>query len=235
MLAIRVENIFDEISIGKRKFNAFLNEIKPWKDYISRDWQNNIRQKETELIAAELKTKRQLSKLLQNIRGGQEEESEMEKLLDNFERENACSLRSIEQFLREKRHVKLKIQTLSEFNRETNLLKELTSIEDKLLELHGKEVYLLHISDKWQTENKQNSSKQLRFFKHLMNTETKRGEKNSDKETTDTAFIVIDYDLHHDDLTHDPNRAETCCIYYAKDGTIQSKDYYEYSQSKSFD
>ncbi len=213
---------------GKKRFNDFLNEIKPWKDYISHDWQQVIRYKQTEIILAELNIQRQLSTLLQNIRRGQGEESEMEELLGHFERENLCSLISIEQFLSENRHIKLKIQTLSEFNRETNLLKELTSNEDKILELYDKEIYLLNISNKWQTGDKQNSLKQLRYFKHLIDINAIQNDKKSHKYTSNAAFIVIDYDLHHD-----KHRAEKCCIYYVKYGIIESKDFYEYSFSRN--
>ncbi|CAF1462496.1 unnamed protein product [Rotaria sp. Silwood1] len=69
LVVMRIENIFEDISKGKRKFNDFLNEIKPWEDYVSRVWLNEIDQKRTQLIGAELKTQRELSTLLQKIRG----------------------------------------------------------------------------------------------------------------------------------------------------------------------
>ncbi|CAF2845263.1 unnamed protein product [Rotaria sp. Silwood2] len=229
LVVMRIENIFEDISKGKRKFNDFLNEIKPWEDYISRDWQNEIREKQVELIAVELKTQRELSTLLKNIRSGQEEESVMERLLDNFDRENPCSSRSIEKFLKDKRNIILKIGTLKGFDREKHLLKEIFSLTDKLLEpeLYEKDVYLLHISDKWQTKDKLNWLKQLRCFKHLISCETE-----SNDTTSNSAFIVIDYDLHHSDLENDEHRAEKCCIYYAKRGAIKCRDYYEDSLKK---
>jgi hypothetical protein len=52
-----------------------------------------------EIIATELRLQGQLSTLIQNIREGQGEESEIEELLNNFEGTNPCSLISIEQFL----------------------------------------------------------------------------------------------------------------------------------------
>ncbi|CAF4097292.1 unnamed protein product, partial [Rotaria sordida] len=130
LVVLRIENIFEDISKGKRKFNDFLNEIKPWEDYISHDWQNEIRQKQDTLSAVELKTQRELKTLLENIRGGQEQEFIMERLLDNFDSENPCSLRSIENFLRDKRNITLKIGTLKDFDREKQKLshKQISSI-----------------------------------------------------------------------------------------------------------
>ncbi|CAF4667751.1 unnamed protein product, partial [Rotaria socialis] len=51
-------------------------------------------------------------------------------------------------------------------------------------------------------------------------------------ETIDSAFVVIDYDLHHSDLKHDKDKANKCCIYHATRGKIKSKDYYQYSLKK---
>lgn len=235
LLVIRIEDIFDEISEAKRKLNDYTNEVQEWKDYISREWQNAIRNKQREFTVAELKTKSQLSTLLQNIRSGQVDEVEMEKLLDSFECENPCSLASIERYLMDNRQIQSKIEILSEFDRSINLLKEFTSIEDKLSKLHDKDVYLLHISDQWQNKDRQNCLKHFRFFKHLMHSDVLKNDDKSDKNGEKTVFIVIDYDLHHYQLKNDADRADKCSIYYAKSGTIQSKDYYEYTQSKSID
>ncbi|CAF4982385.1 unnamed protein product, partial [Rotaria socialis] len=165
LVVVRIEDIFEDISTGKRKFNDFLNEIKPWEHYISRDWRDALRQKQAERIAAEVKTQRELSTLLQKIRGGQAEESEMERLLDDFDRKNPCSSMSIERFLREKRNVTLKICVLKDFQPEKHLLKEITSIKYILSGLYDKNVYLLHVSEEWETKDGDNSFKQLRFFK----------------------------------------------------------------------
>ena len=227
LVVMRIENIFEDISKGKRKFNDFLNEIKPWEDYISRVWLNEIRQKRAEHIAGELKTQRELSTLLQKIRGDKAEESEMERLLGNFDRENPCSSMSIERFLRAKRNVTSKIGIFNDFTPGKNLLKEITTIEDLLSNYYEQDVCLLHISEKWQTEDKTNSLKQLRCFKSLINSE-----KGVNDTTFNSAFIVIDYDLHGSDLEPDENKANKCCIYYAKRGIIKSKDDYEDSLSK---
>ncbi len=64
------------------KFDGWSNEIKPSKEYISGDWENEFRNKKVELAAAERKTQSQLSKLLQDIRSGQANKSEMETLLE---------------------------------------------------------------------------------------------------------------------------------------------------------
>ncbi|CAF4525218.1 unnamed protein product [Rotaria socialis] len=216
LVVMRVEDIFEDISTGKRKFNDFLNEIKPWEHYISRDWRDALRQKQAERIAAEVKTQRELSTLLQKIRGGQAEESEMERLLDDFDRKNPCSSMSIERFLREKRNVTLKICVLKDFQPKKHLLKEITSIKYILSGLYDKNVYLLHVSEEWETKDGDNSFKQLRFFKSMI--------KNG---TDDSAFIVIDYDLHHSDLENDKDKANKCCIYHAARGKIKSKDYYQ--------
>ncbi|CAF4842861.1 unnamed protein product [Rotaria socialis] len=216
LVVMRIEDIFEDISTGKKKFNDFLNEIKPWEHYISRDWRDAIRRKQAERIAAEVKTQRELSTLLQKIRGGQAEESEMERLLDDFDRKNPCSSMSIERLLREKRNVTLKIRVLKDFQPEKHLLKEITSIKYMLSGLYDKNVYLLHVSEEWETKDGDNSFKQLRFFKSMI--------KNG---TDDSAFIVIDYDLHHSDLENDKDKANKCCIYHAARGKIKSKDYYQ--------
>ncbi|CAM4905851.1 unnamed protein product [Rotaria socialis] len=221
LVVMRIEDIFEDISIGKRKFNDFFNEIKPWEHYISRDWRHAIRQKQAERIAAEVKTQRELSTLLQKIRGGQAEESEMERLLDDFDRKNPCSSMSIERLLREKQNVTLKIRLLKDFQPEKHLLKEITSIKYILSRLYDKNVYLLHVSEEWETKDGDNSFKQLRLFKSMI--------KN---ETIDSAFIVIDYDLHHSDLKNDEDKANKCCIYHAIHGKIKSKDYYQDSLKK---
>ena len=229
---MRVEDIFEDMTRGKRKFNDFLKEIKPWEDYISRDWQNEFRKKQAELAGAELKTQRQLSILLQDIRGGQDKESEMEKLLDNFDRENPCSSMSIEQFLRKKRNVKSKIEILKKFERKQNLLKEITSIEDMVSKYYQQDLYLLHISENWQTKDKENSLTQLRYFQYLINSEKSINDGEPNDTTSNSAFIVIDYDLHRSDLEDDENKANKCCIYHATRGKIKSKDFYEDSLSK---
>ncbi|CAM4984108.1 unnamed protein product, partial [Rotaria socialis] len=221
LVVMRIEDIFEDISIGKRKFNDFFNEIKPWEHYISRDWRHAIHQKQAERIAAEVKTQRELSTLLQKIRGGQAEESEMERLLDDFDRKNPCSSMSIERLLREKQNVTLKIRLLKDFQPEKHLLKEITSIKYILSRLYDKNVYLLHVSEEWETKDGDNSFKQLRLFKSMI--------KN---ETIDSAFIVIDYDLHHSDLKNDEDKANKCCIYHAIHGKIKSKDYYQDSLKK---
>jgi hypothetical protein len=112
-------------------------------------------------------------------------------------------------------------------------LKELTSIEGIIFKLYEQDVYLLHISETWQTEDKQNSLKHVRYFKYLMEIQTIQNNNKSDQQTPKNAFIVIDYDLHHVDLEHDNDRAETCFIYYPKHGIIESKDYYQYSHSEN--
>lgn len=223
---MRIEEIFENISDAKKKFNEFLYEIKPWDDYLSRDWLNIIREKQMEIIATSAKTQRDLSTLLQKIRSGHQEESEMVRLLDNFNRENPCSLISVEQFLKKQRYIKLRIQLLEQFERDKHLLKEITTIQDIVSDLYDKDVYLLHISEDWQSKHKETCNKQVRFFKQLINKITTEANDNT------SVYRVIDCDLHRCDLEDDENKANKCCIYYATRGSIKSKDYYDYSLSK---
>ncbi|CAF1396456.1 unnamed protein product [Rotaria sordida] len=77
---------------------------------------------------------------------------------------------------------------------------------------------------------------QISFSSDLLIDECPQNIEQTETESNDTApnsaFMVIDYDLHHSDLENDDNRAEKCCIYYAKRGAIKSKDYYEDSLKK---
>ncbi|CAF1433807.1 unnamed protein product [Adineta steineri] len=88
----RIENIFEQINAGKRQFNDFLDDIKPWEQFISRDWLCLIKEKKLELDGDALKTQREMSNLLVEIRSGSAEESKMKELLDNFDSQNPCSL-----------------------------------------------------------------------------------------------------------------------------------------------
>ncbi|CAF3992446.1 unnamed protein product, partial [Rotaria sordida] len=225
LLVMRIENIFEDISKGKRKFNDFLKEIEPWEDYISRVWLNEINNKRAELIASELKTQRELSNLLQKIRGEEAEESEMERLLDNFNRENPCSSMSIEHYLKAKRNVTSKIRTLSDFKREENIFKEIISIEDLLTKYYEQDVYLLHISEKWQTEDKANSLKNLRYFKSLLNREKKSSDEKSNDTTSNSAHIVIDYDLHGPDLEDDDDYCALLTSIFSPTGELTKGDF----------
>ncbi|CAF1538217.1 unnamed protein product, partial [Adineta ricciae] len=81
---------------------------------------------------------------------------------------------------------------------------------------YDNDVYLLHICDEWQTKNKQHWPKLLRFLSNLIQTE---------HETKDSSaiFRVIDHDLHAD-LDDKPDQ---CVIFYAKQGIIESRNFYQ--------
>ncbi|CAF4642875.1 unnamed protein product, partial [Rotaria sp. Silwood2] len=87
-LVFRIENIFEQISMTTRKFNDFLDVIKPWEQYIPKDWLKVIKEKKATHAGDELKTQRQMASLLQKIRSGTTEESKMEELIDKFDLEN---------------------------------------------------------------------------------------------------------------------------------------------------
>jgi hypothetical protein len=221
LITLRIENIFEDIETGKRKFNEFLFEMKPWNDYISYDWKSVMQKRQAELTAVGLKTQRELGTILKDIRSGNAKEEEMEALLDKFDSDNICSSTSVGKFLKDNQYIQTKIQTLKNFNPKENLLTSISSIEDIIFDLYENDVYLLHISNEWSAKNKEDSLKQLRFFKTLMESNKASGGNPA----PDSVFKVIDYDLHRSDLENDQYRADKCCIYYAKNGVIQSKDY----------
>lgn len=101
----RIEDIFEQMNEERKKLNDFLDEIKPWKEYIPRQWFHSIKQKLADFDVEELKLKRQLSKLLIEIRSGSTEESQMTKLLDDFNT-HPCSPISIENFFKKTNELK---------------------------------------------------------------------------------------------------------------------------------
>jgi len=231
----RIENLFEEINKGKRMINDFLAKTELWKDWISPDWIDLIHVHQRILMDEELQTQRGIALLLKQIRCGEADEKQMLNLLNNFSEKNPCSLTSVKGFLKENARIDAKIDALSRFNRKTIetgldkgpkepnadlLLKEISSIAD-FIDKYYDNVYLLHISYEWERKDKANWHKQLRYFNNLQRVEMKTDGKKS-------IFQVIDHDLHPD-LDEKP---ETCTIYHAFHGTIQSKDYYHSSLSE---
>jgi hypothetical protein len=228
----RIENIFEQIIQGKRIMNDYLLTIEPWKNWIPSEWTEKIYIKQQQLAGIELETQRRLASLLEQIRRGEADESQMVNLLDKFEEDNPCSVISIKNFLKSNSFIMTKIECLSEFDQhvldETNvqtpktpnssvLFINLKSIDAFVQKYYDNHIYLLHISNEWEEKNRINWYKQLRCFKYLYKCETQNG-----------IFQVIDHDLHHD-LDYKPN---TSVIYYAHHGTIKTKDYYHTSLSK---
>lgn len=213
-LVNRIENIFVQMSDATRKLNDFVLSIKQWQHLIPRDWVDVIKRKQGDHAGDESKTQRKLSSMLENIRSGKAEESEMENLLDKFEANDPCSIRSIEQFLRENNRIESKIEMLTKFNKYLPI--KIESIADFILEFQDKDLYLLHICEQWQTKDKRNWLKQSRYFSTLITTEI------------DAKFYLIDHDFYPD-LDEKPDK---CVIYWAKHGAIESKDYYDYSLSE---
>lgn len=220
----RIENIFEEIIQAKRIFNDFIAKIEAWEDWLPPEWTRVIYEKKTELTGQETQTQRQFAALIQQIRCGVADEEKMVQLVDNFDRQNPCSKRSIREFLRLNGRIDAKIRSLGEFDRgaptdeekkpNTKILfKEFTSIQDFVLRHNNVDVYLLHISHEWEKNNKENWYKQLRFFCRLLD------ETNGDNKRV---ARVIDHDLHGE-LSMKP---DTCVIFHAHDGAIKSRDYY---------
>ena len=133
-ITLRIEDIFHDMGIAKRKFNEFFDEMKPWNNYISSQWKSEIIRRRAELAGTELKTQRELGNLLQKLRGNTAEESEMERLLDSFDSDNICSSMSIDTYLKEHRYIEMKIEILKQFKPKNNLLTRFTSIKDIFVE-----------------------------------------------------------------------------------------------------
>jgi len=206
----------------RRKLNDFLDDIKPWKELIHHQWFDLIKQKLSDFNDEELKLKRQLSDLLVKIRNGTVEESKMIELIDHFN-QHPCSPKSIEKFFDENKKIKTKIKTLTRISPEKKeLLTDIDSIEDFILDFYDNDVYLLHICEQWQKNDEENLLKQMRYFINLKKTK-------QDTLNEKAKFWVIDYDLH----SHlNNNKPTNSVIYYVTRASIKSKDFYKDSLSK---
>jgi hypothetical protein len=229
----RIENIFEQMNDERRKLNDFLDDIKPWRDFIPCQWFDLIKQKLSDFNDEELKLKRQLSNLLVEIRSGIAEESKMVELIDNFN-QHPCSPKSIERFFRENKRIKTKIKTLTRISPEKKeLLIDIDSIEDFIQDFYDDDVYLLHICEQWQQEDEENSLKQMRYFINLKKTEDPKPEEDTKteqdaKNLKKAKFWVIDYDLH----PRLKNKPTNSVIYHATRASIESRDFYKDSLSK---
>lgn len=174
-----IENIFEQLNNERRKLNDFLDDIKPWTEYIHHEWVDIIKQKLTKFTEEELELKRKLSNLLVNIRGGKAEESEMKELLADFN-QHPCSPKSIEEFFRKNKRIKNKIKTLRRISPEKKeLLIDLDSIEDFILDFYDNDVYLLHICEQWQRDEEEDSLKQKESSSKQKEDPLKQKEKSS--------------------------------------------------------
>ncbi|CAF1235595.1 unnamed protein product [Adineta ricciae] len=226
---IRIENIFEQIIKGKRIMNDYLAKIQPWRNWLPSKWIETISAHRTKLYGVESETQRKLASLLDDIRHGKADEKIMITLLDQFEENNPCSIMSINNFLKENSFIMTKIECLSEFDQNvldeiddkrqktpnpSILLLNMKSIDDLIQKYYDNHVYLLHISNEYEEKTRANWYKQLRCFKYLYKRERKGESKNG-------IFQVIDHDLHSN-LDEKPN---SCVIYYAHHGVIQTKDF----------
>jgi predicted nucleic acid-binding Zn-ribbon protein len=247
----RIENIFEQMNDERRKLNDFLDDIKPWKEFIPRQWFNLIEQKLSDFNVEELTLKRQLSNLLVEIRSGTAEESKMVELIDNFN-QHPCSPISIERFFDENERIKTKIKTLTRLSPDKKeLLTNIKSIEDFIQDFYDDDVHLLHICEQWEQEDEENSLKQMRFFinlkkkeqdakkvqdaKNEQNATNEQDAKNEQNATNEqdaknekAKYWVIDYDLH----SRLKNKPTKSVIYYATRASIESRDFYKDSLSK---
>jgi hypothetical protein len=213
-----IENILQELNEKRRRLNRLLDDIKPWQEFISRQWFDEINRKISDYNDNEFKLNRQLSELLLEIGSGTAQESKILRVKNDFN-EHLRSLIPIENFFAENGRIKTKIETLMRVSpKRKELLIHFKSIEDFLQDFYDGDLYFLHICEQWQIENEENSSKQMRYFIHLKETEEDSGVK----------FWVIDHNLHLD-LKDKPKGS---VIYYATNGSIISQDFYEYSSSK---
>ncbi|CAF0974258.1 unnamed protein product [Adineta steineri] len=217
----RIENIFEKINEEQRKLNDFLDDINPWREFLPRQWFDLVKQKLSNFNEEELKLKRDLSSLLVDIRSNRAEESKMIELIDNFSK-HPCSPESIEKFFYENEKIKTKIKTLKRISPDKKeLLTNITSVEDFIQDFYDDDVYLLHICEKWQEEDEENSLKQMRYFINLK-------KKEQETENSKAKFWVIDYDLH----SRLKKKPANSVIYYATKAAIKSKDFYKESLKK---
>ncbi|CAF1296458.1 unnamed protein product [Rotaria sordida] len=230
----RLEDVFEQIIKGKRMINDFLDNVKPWKDWIPSNWIEIISIKQADLKIIQLDTQRQLATLLEQIRRGEVDEKKMIELLDNFDQNNRCSVRSIQQFLEENSQNNIKIDSLNEIRQcledgkeenkqskgqDLNLLfPKTTSIHSFINQHYNNDVYLLHISNKWKENDVRNWYQQIRFFSNLYKSKAENEKKKS-------IFRIID----HDFLVNMDDKPDRCVIYHAYHGVIKTKDYYHSS------
>ena len=102
-----------------------------------------------------------------------------------------------------------------------NNRKWILNLEDFILNFYDDDVYLLHICEQWQNNNRENSLKQIRYF---INLKKLKQEQLNNK----AKFWIIDYDLH----SHLQDKPINSVIYYVTRSTIKSKDFYKDSLSK---
>lgn len=235
LLLNRLEEVFEEIIHGKRMINDFLDNVKPWKDWIPSSWIDVISTKQSELKIIQTDTQRQLATLLEQIRRNEADEKKMIELLHNFDKNNPCSVKSIEQFLKQNSQNNFKIDSLNEIrqfledrmeeNKQTKgrdsnfLFPKTASIHSFINQHYDYDVYLLHISNKWRENDIENWYKQIRFFSNLYKSQAQN-------ETKKSVFRVIDHDL----LVNLDDKPDRCVIYHAYHGQIKTKDYYHTSR-----
>lgn len=232
----QIENMFDEIIEGKRMMNDFLSTAEPWKNWIPSEWIDVIKVRNTQLAAIELDTQYQIRLLLENIRRNETTNKEITDLLGSFDQDNLCSVTSVKKFIDANARIMAKIESLSEFDQQqldeitdqrhktansAILFQRFTSIDDFIQRYYDKNVYLLHISQKWEEQDRSNWYKQLRCFKYLYKLARKT-------ESETDIFRVIDHDLH----PCVDQKPDNCVIYHAYQGSIITKDYCQDSSSK---
>ncbi|CAF3279489.1 unnamed protein product [Rotaria sp. Silwood2] len=230
-LMSRLEDTFEQIIRSKRMLNDFLDKVTPWQDWLAPDWIDAITNKQTNLNRVQTDTLHQLGTLVEQIRRGEVEENKMTELLENFDKNNPCSVVSMRRFLEENSRNIIKIEALNEICRfllETRgenkqstggysgiLFPKNTSIHSFLNKNHDYDIYLLHISNKWKESDERNWYKQIRLFTNLY----KSQEQNQARKAI---FRVVD----HDFLVDMDEKPDKCVIYHASRGVINTKDYF---------
>ncbi len=201
--------------------NNCFNDIKPWKEFIPSQWFDSIKQKLSDFNDEELKLQPQLSKLLAEIRSGTAEESKIIKLISDLNQYSSSS-KLTEKFFDESKKITTKIERLKRISpKKTELLTNISSIEDFIQGFDDDDLYFLHICEQWQKDEEENSFKQIKYFINLKKTE-------QDAQNNKAKFWVIDHDLH----SNLKDKPKTSVIYYATNGSIISQDFYKYSLSK---
>ncbi|CAF1052553.1 unnamed protein product [Rotaria sordida] len=233
-LMSRLEDTFEQIIRSKRILNDFLDKVTPWQDWLAMDWIEAITTKQTNFNRIQTDTLHQLGTLVEQIRRGEVDENKMVESLDNFDKNNPCSVVSMRRFLEENSRNIIKIEALNEICRflqeakgegqqstggySSILFPKNTTIRSFLNKNHDYDIYLLHISNQWKESDERNWYKQIRLFTNLYKAQTQ-------SQTRQAIFRVVD----HDFLVNMDEKPDKCVIYHANRGVINTKDYFHTS------
>lgn len=230
----QLEDVFEQIILSQRMFNDCLDKISMWKDWLPSDWIEAIFSKQSSLKLIQTESHSKLSLVLRQLRRGECEDVELIQILNDFEKNNECSVKSMQKYLKENSRYDVKIASWNDIYQHLKAAKGETKeptehdlnlrfpkeakIETFLNQHFNDHIYLLHITNEWKERDPQNWYKQIRAFGDTYKVQTQNLREKS-------MFRIIDHDLILD-LDGKPDK---CVIYHAHHGRIMSLDYYHTS------